>query len=94
MSSEAGEGFRDAFKEHLDVFGEDFHVAGETKRGVFSDHKGTMKVSFPPGEFALKAGDVVTRWATEEKYSVVSAKAEAIAGVPVSFDVIVAPRAA
>jgi len=94
MSNQTGEGFREAFKAHLGVFGEDFHVAGETKRGVFSDHKGTMKVSFPPGEFAVKAGDVVTRWATEEKYRVVSARAHAIAGVVVSFDAVVVPRGA
>lgn len=94
MSNEAGEGFRDAFKEFLDEFGEDFHVAGETKRGVFSDHKGTTKISFLPGEFAVKADDVVTRWTTEAKYSVVSAKTEAIAGVVVSFDVMVVPRGA
>ena len=94
MSNELGDDYREAFKEHLDAFGEDFHVAGETKRGAFSDQKGKIKVSFPPGEFAVKAGDVVTRWATEEKYSVVSAKAYAIAGVVVSFDVTLTPREA
>jgi hypothetical protein len=92
MNDKTGETFREVFKEHLDVFGEDFHVAGETKRGVFSDDKGIMMVRFPPEEFALKPGETITRWATEEKYSVVSAKAHAIAGMVVSFDVIVAPR--
>lgn len=61
MSNEAGEGFREAFKEHLEVFGEDFQIAGETKRGVFSDEE-EMKVSFLPQEFAMKPGDQIIRW--------------------------------
>lgn len=92
MSNEVGDGFREAFKEHLEVFGEDFHAGGETRRGVFSDDKGVTKVTFPPGEFAIKPGDVVTRWASEEKFTVVSAKPEVIAGTVVSFDVFVRPR--
>ena len=92
MANGTGEDFREAFEEHLEVFGEDFHIAGETKRGVFSDEKGSVKISFLPAEFAVKMGDVVPRWATEEKFSVVSAKVEAIAGVIVSFEVIVVPR--
>lgn len=92
MSNEVGNSFRRAFEDSVKIFGEDFHVAGETKRGVFSDHKGTMTVSFPPEEFSINSGDTITRWASEEKYSVVSAKPQVIAGVVISFDVVVAPR--
>jgi plastocyanin len=83
-------GAGDAFKEHLDFFGEDFHIAGETKRGSLSANKD--KISFLPEEFAVAPGDPVTQWATEKKYTVVSAKLEALAGEPVSFDVFIKPR--
>lgn len=90
MSNNIGAG--DAFKEHLDFFGEDFHVAGETKRGSLST-TGPLKISFLPEEFEIKPGDVVTRWATEEKFSVVSAKLDAApGGEAFSFDVFVQPR--
>ena len=92
MDNEAGEGFRDAFQELLEEFGENFHVAGETKRGVFSEQKGTTKISFSPGEFSLKHGDVIIHWATEEKYAVLSAKSCTIAGVAVNFEATVVPR--
>jgi hypothetical protein len=87
--SEVGEGFRDAFKEHMEVFGEDFHAGGETRRGVYSDHKGIKKITFAPGEFSLKAGDMIKRWATEEDFRVVSAKTDAVAGTPTNFHAVV-----
>jgi hypothetical protein len=86
-----GDGLRDAFKQHMDVFGEDFHVSGETRRGVYSDHKGIKKISFLPGEFPLRAGDIIKRWATEENFKVLSAKSEAVAGVIINFHAVVIP---
>jgi hypothetical protein len=80
-----GEGMLEAFKEHMGVFGEDFHAGGETRRGVYSDHKGVKKISFLPGEFPLRAGDVIKRWATEENFKVLFAKSEAVAGVIINF---------
>ena len=68
MNGEVGDLMREAFKEHLNVFGEDFHAAGETKRAVFSDHKGVMKITFPPGEFASPSGSITKRWATKETW--------------------------
>jgi len=59
--SEVGNDFRDAFAEHLEMFGEDFHAGGETRRGVYSDHKGVKKISFAPGEFPLRAGNTIKR---------------------------------
>jgi hypothetical protein len=89
--SQAGEMMRRGFETHMRVFGEDFHVDGETRKGVYSDHKGVKKISFLPGEFPLKAGDIIRRWATEENYRVVSAKAEAVAGVVINFHAVVLP---
>jgi hypothetical protein len=86
-----GEDFRHVFEEHLEMFGEDFQISGETKRGVFSDHKGKIKISFLPNEFAVKAGDTAIRWASEKKYKVVSAELDIVAGVPMAFDVFVRP---
>jgi hypothetical protein len=91
MNGQAGELARRAFEQHLKHFGEDFHVAGETKRAVFSDHKGVMKITFPPGEFSLNAGDIIKRWATEENFRVVSTKPKAVAGMMISFEAIVSP---
>jgi hypothetical protein len=92
MSGQAGELARRAFEQHLKHFGEDFHVAGETKRAVFSNHKGVMKITFPPGEFALNAGDIIKRWVTEENLRVVSTKPKAVAGIMISFEAIVLPQ--
>jgi hypothetical protein len=89
MNGQAGELARRAFEMHLKHFGEDFHVGGETKRAVYSNHKGVMKITFPPGEFALKSGDTIKRWATEENFKVVSTKPTAVAGVVISFEAIV-----
>lgn len=89
--NEAGKLMRAAFEEHMAHFGEDFHAAGETRRGVYSDHKGIKKISFLPGEFPLRAGDIIKRWATEENYQVLSAKAEAVAGVVINFHAVVLP---
>jgi hypothetical protein len=86
-----GEGAREAFKQHMEHFGEDFHVSGETRRGVYSDHKGVKKISFLPSEFPLQAGDIIKRWATEENFKVVSAKSEAVAGVVYNFHAVVIP---
>jgi hypothetical protein len=92
MNGETGEMMRDAFEEHFEQFGEDFHVDGETKRAVFSDHKGVMKITFLPGEFSLRNGAIIKRWATETDYVVVSTKQNAVAGVVISFEAIVRPR--
>jgi hypothetical protein len=89
--SEIGDGMRGAFKEHMNEFGEDFHAAGETRRGVYSDHKGIKKISFLPGEFPLRTGDIIKRWATEENYQVVTANSEAVAGTIINFHAIVLP---
>jgi hypothetical protein len=44
-----------------------------------------------PGEFPLRPGDVIKRWATEENFEVLSAKSEAVAGVIINFHAVVAP---
>jgi hypothetical protein len=38
-----GQLLQQAFREHMEHFGEDFHVGGETRRGVYSDHKELRK---------------------------------------------------
>jgi len=86
-----GEGMRGAFKQHMEHFGKDFHVSGETRRGVYSDHKRVKKISFLPGEFPLRPGDVIKRWATEENFKVLSAKSEAVAGVIINFHAVLTP---
>jgi hypothetical protein len=86
-----GEGMRGAFKQHMEHFGEDFHVSGETRRGVYSDHKGVKKISFSPGEFPLRPGDVIKRWATEENFKFLSAKSEAVPGVIINLHAVLTP---
>jgi hypothetical protein len=92
IMNEAGELMRYAFEEHMKVFGEDFHAGGETRRAVYSDHKGIKKISFLPGEFPLRVGDVIKRWTTEENFKVVSAKDEAVAGAIINFHAVVLPQ--
>jgi hypothetical protein len=88
--SQAGDMLRRGFETMtMKQRGEDFHVGSETRRGVYSDHKGVKKISFLPGEFPLKAGDIITRWASEEKFTVVSAKQQVEAGVAICFQAVV-----
>jgi hypothetical protein len=86
-----GDEMRYAFNETLDLAGEDFHVSGQTRRGFYSDHKGEKRISFQPGEFALKAGDIIIRWANEKRYKVVSVDQDVVAGTIVSFYAVVLP---
>ena len=50
---------RKAFQFQLKQFGEDFHASGETRKGIYSDHEGVKKITFPPDEFPLRAGDAI-----------------------------------
>ena len=59
MDNVVGRDFRHAFEDSLKVFGEDFHVSGETKRGIFDD-RATKRINFPE-EFPLKPGDTLLR---------------------------------
>jgi len=82
---------RRGFEEHLKVFGEDFQVGEETKRAVFSDHKGVTKITFAPIKFALKSGDILKRVASDEAFRVISTKTDIVAGIMVSFEAVVLP---
>ena len=83
---------RRGLEEHRKVFGEDFDVARKMKRAVFSDHKNVIKITFPPDESDVRAGDTIKRCATDEEFEVVTAKPRAVAGVIVSFEAVVVPK--
>ena len=84
---------KQAFQFQLREFGEDFHAGGETRKGIYSNKDGAMKITFPPEEFPLGAGDVIKRWATEEDFKVLFVKPIAVAGVRISFQAIVQIKA-
>ena len=87
MSNEIGDGARNAFGEVLNAAGEDCQIGGETKRALVKENhaEGIATFSLLPGEFAIKPGDKIKRWATEADYLVISAKQHATAGTPVRF---------
>lgn len=83
---------RRSFEMVLKMHGEDFHAGNETRRGFYSDHKDTKKVSFPPMEFPLGAGDTIKRWANEENLAVLSSRMHVVAGLPICFQAVVQPK--
>ena len=83
---------REAERECLEVFGEDFDVNGETRRGVFSNNRRVSKITFPPIWFPLKEADTIKRLVNQRDYVVVYADWNVVAGVPVSFVATVRTR--